>query len=250
LKAYSRVAVAFSGGVDSSLLLYAARDAIGMENVIVLRGLSELVSSREESAASALLTELAVSENLINRITLHPLIWPEFKANTDDRCYFCKKRMYQTFQRELESFDDTPLLDGSNMDDLKSHRPGFRAIHELGVKTPLLDAGLNKDDIRGLTRSFGISSHDKISNSCLATRLAYGTVIEKAALKQIERCEDFLLSRKFYGCRVKPNGSDVILELNGNDAERLTRSNLRIEIMHFFQFVGFSRVLIDLKPRQ
>ena len=249
MKQYSSVAVAFSGGVDSTLLLYAACEALGEEHVHVLRGMSELVSSRESAGAAALLSELGISSTQILEIRLHSLNWPEFVVNSSERCYFCKKRMYQTFQRSLEELECPVLLDGSNVDDLKSHRPGFKAIREFNIKTPLLDAGLNKEEIRSLAKSFHLSNHNKASNSCLATRLLEGTIIEKKSLAIVEKCEDFLLDCDFFGCRVKPNGSDVVLELAENDVTRLTKLPVRVEIIHFFREMGFLRVLIDLNPR-
>ena len=235
--------------MDSTLLLYAALTALGRDHVVVLRGLSELVSEREKNSANTILDELQFDQERRLEVEIHPLIWPEFVANTPDRCYFCKKRMYQSFQRTLEMMDCTVLLDGSNVDDLKSRRPGFRAIHELGVKTPLLDAGLNKEEIRAIANRYHLSNHDKPSNSCLATRLPEGTAIERERLSLVEKCEDFLLSRDFTGCRVKPDIKDVVLELTGKDAKRLVTSSVRIEIIHFFQSMGFARILVDLKPR-
>ena len=235
--------------MDSTLLLYAALDALGQRNVVVLRGISELVSEREKNSSNNILDELKITKDNRFDIELHPLIWSEFTANTPERCYFCKKRMYQGFQRILEKKDERPLMEGSNVDDLKSHRPGFRAIHELGIKTPLLDAGLNKEEIRALAFDFHLSNYNKPSNSCLATRLPEGFPIQKESLLQVERVENFLLSREFYGCRVRPEGRDIVLELTGDDAERLLKSPVRVEIIHFLQSEGFSRVLVDLKLR-
>jgi pyridinium-3,5-biscarboxylic acid mononucleotide sulfurtransferase len=249
LKQYSNVAVAFSGGVDSSLLLYAACEALGKEHVHALRGVSELVSHREMSSAVALLGELEISNSQIQEIRLHPLNWAEFVVNSKERCYFCKKRMYHTFQQRLESLNCAVLLDGSNVDDLKSHRPGFRAIHEFGIKTPLLDSGLTKKEIRSLAKTFRLSVHDKPSNSCLATRLPVGKTIEKDSLLIVEKCEDFLLEHDFVGCRVRPNGLDVVLELAENDLARVTMMRVRTEIIHFFKELGFLRILVDLSPR-
>ncbi len=249
LQAHGSVAVAFSGGVDSSILLHAALSALGPDKVFVLRSLSELVSQRERNNANKVLNELHIDSTRKLEVELHPLIWPEFVANTPDRCYFCKKRMYQAFQQLLEKTGCSVILDGSNVDDLKSHRPGFRAIHELDIQTPLLDAGLSKDEIRALARSYSLSTHAKPSNSCLATRLPEGERINGPALKLVEECEDFLLSRDFLGCRVRPEKETVLLELMGNDVERLVTSPVRIEIMHFFQSRGFERVLVDLKSR-
>jgi len=243
------VAVAFSGGVDSTLLLYAARDVLGKENVFALRGVSELVSQVERNSAENVLAAMGVTAEERIELALHPLIWPEFIANTADRCYFCKKRMYKSFLIEMEKAGCSALLDGTNVDDLKDSRPGLRAIHELSVKTPLLDAGLNKGDIRILARQFRLLNHDKHSNSCLATRFAQGTVVNAEGLRLVEKCESFLLSRDFIGCRVRPRGKDVILEVSGKDMERLATPPVRVEIIHFLQSTGFVRVLVDLTPR-
>ncbi|MEN8200253.1 MAG: TIGR00268 family protein, partial [Thermodesulfobacteriota bacterium] len=148
LKGYQRVGVAFSGGVDSTLLLYAACEALGRQNVLVLRGLSALLSATEKGAGSMLLDHLQIEPERLLEVELQPLDWPEFVINDGARCYVCKKRMYQHFLTVLEGKNISVLLDGSNVDDLKNHRPGSRAIEELGVKTPLLDAGLTKKDIR------------------------------------------------------------------------------------------------------
>jgi len=232
------------------LLLYAALEALGREHVVVVHGVSELISEREKGSANTILDELQVDLERRVEVELHPLIWPEFVANTSDRCYFCKKRMYQSFLRILEKLEYQVLLDGSNVDDLKSSRPGFRAIHELGVQTPLLDSGFNKDDIRALASKYHLSNHSKPSNSCLATRLPAGVQITQEYLNAVEKYEDFLLSRDFTGCRARPEGGDMVLELSGIDGNRLLTSSMRIEIIHFFQSEGFSRVLIDLIPRR
>lgn len=241
--------MAFSGGVDSTLLLHAAREVLGKENVFALRAVSELVSLAEQNSAENVLSAMGVAADERIELVLHPLIWPEFIANTADRCYFCKKRMYKSFLIEMDKVGCTALLDGTNVDDLKDSRPGLRAIHELSVKTPLLDAGLNKKDIRILARRFQLLNHDKPSNSCLATRISQGTVVTEEGLRLVERCEDFLLRRKFIGCRVRPREKDVVLEVSGKDMERLAMGAVRVEIIHFLQSAGFAKVLVDLTPR-
>ena len=251
LEGYGRVAVAFSGGVDSSVLLYAARQALGHENVFVLHGVSELVSRTERNHAVTILDELGVDQEMRVDVELNPLNWPEFVINTAFRCYFCKKRMYQKFLVESLKRDCAALLDGSNVDDLKKSRPGFRAIHELGVETPLLNAELNKEEIRSIACGFQLSNHDKVSNSCLATRFSEGMILDKEGLALVEKCEAFLFSHDFAGCRVQPTPEkNVVLHVAERDMERLLVSAERADIIGFFKFVGFGRVLVDLESRQ
>ncbi len=241
--------MAFSGGVDSSLLYWAARAAIGEENIVVLHAVSELVSKRERQSAAATLKIFNPSPDNLVEVCLHPLNWSEFVANTSDRCYFCKKRMYRNFLLEAEGRQCTVLLDGSNADDLKSKRPGFRAILELAVQTPLLDAGLGKDEIRYLARKAGLPTHDKPSNSCMATRIPEGDIISKEKLELVEKCELFLLDKGFIACRVRVEGQDAVLQLTTTDSRNIFTEAIRVDLLCFMQELGFARVLLDMTPR-
>lgn len=241
--------MAFSGGVDSTLLYYAAREALSPANVLVLHAVSDLISKQEQEAANAILLECDPPADNFVEVPLEPLLWDEFTENTIDRCYFCKKRMYTKFLAEAEQRQYSILLDGSNVDDLKSWRPGFRAIHELGVQTPLLDVRLSKSDIRFLAEKFTLSNHDKHSNSCLATRILEGSVISKEKLELVEKCEFFLLNKGFSNCRVRIERQDAVLQLTAVDRNRLLLEDIRKDLLCFVQGIGFTRVLLDLASR-
>lgn len=143
----------------------------------------------------------------------------------------------------------TVLLDGSNVDDLKSKRPGFRAIHELGVKTPMLDVGLSKVEIRFIAEKFGLSNHAKPSNSCLATRIPEGIVISREKLELVEKCELFLQGKGFAACRVRIEGQNAVVQLSQADSISLLKEDIRVNLLLFMQGLGITRVLLDVNVR-
>jgi uncharacterized protein len=249
LAKYSRVAVAFSGGVDSTLLYFAACAALGKKNVFVFHGLSVLISEQEHQTAVALLAELDVPRDKRVVIPFKPLSEPGFAANTKERCYICKKMLYRTFLSESLSKECDALLDGTNADDSSAERPGFRAIRELGVQTPLLDVHLGKKEIRSLACHFYLSNHDKPSNSCLATRIPEGTIIGKDTLRFVENYEDFLQGVGVTGCRVRIEGKDAVLQMPQQSGQQLLSSVNMAELLRFVQLDGFTRVLLDLNWR-
>ena len=173
-------AVAFSGGVDSSFLLKASVDTLGPK-VLALHARSILQHEDEQAVASALLQEMGC-ESLIHEID--PLAWPEFPANPQDRCYLCKKKIYTIFLRDIQSRELQYLFDGTNMDDLQQDRPGLKAIKQLKVRMPLVEAGLHKQEIRQLSRELGLKTWQKFSSSCLATRVPCGTRITNEIIEK------------------------------------------------------------------
>jgi pyridinium-3,5-biscarboxylic acid mononucleotide sulfurtransferase len=207
------------------------------------------VSAKEQESAAATLAVFHPSPENHVEIILQPLTWSEFVANTVDRCYFCKKHMYRRFLSEAKQRQCNALLDGSNADDLKSNRPGYRAILELAVQTPLLDAELNKEEIRFLARKAGLAPHNKPSNSCMATRIPEGSVISKEKLELVEKCEAFLLAKGFVACRVRVEGQDAVLQLTFADSEFLLTEDIRADLLCYMQGLGFIRVLLDMAPR-
>ena len=253
LHSYERVAIAFSGGIDSSLLLKYALTTLGAGNVLVLFGKSELVSTEESARAETWLADNGYPHGVeMEVVPLQPLSWKEFVCNGQDRCYFCKLRIYLLFQERMEKMGFSTLVDGTNIDDLKGKRAGLRAIHELGVKMPLVQAGLDKADIRSLGKHLGIKEWNKPSASCLATRIPQGLSITIERLKQIEAWERWLENFGYAGCRVRMDKekTDIIyIEIPATHIEALAKQNNRLTLLHFFKKNGIRKVFLDLEGR-
>ena len=187
LQACGQVALAFSGGVDSSLLLKCALGTLGVGNVLVLFARSELLKPEEiERAANWLVENGYPQGGQMEIVQLHPLGWKEFVGNGENRCYFCKRRIYSLFRERMEMRGFTCLIDGTNTDDFKGRRAGLRAIHELGVRMPLVEAGFDKANVRFLSQQLGLATWDRPSASCLATRIPTGMEITSQRLRRIE----------------------------------------------------------------
>ncbi len=249
LGAYSRVAVAFSGGVDSSLLLFTAGKVLGKKQVVGFHGVSCLNSSLDvQGAKNVFNTHCSVLAEYM-QIDLYPLQWREFVVNSEERCYFCKKRIYSAFKEVMCQKNYEYLLDGTNKDDLKDHRPGFRAIRELGVHSPLLQVGLNKQEIRIIAKEVGLSNHDLPSNSCLATRIETSTIISDKMLSLVSEAEEFLHDKGYLGSRIQPRDKSIVIAVQNGDFERIVERSQRLSILHYFQSIGFESVAIDLRGR-
>ena len=253
LSDYGRVAVAFSGGVDSSFLLKSALDVLGAGNVIILHGRSCLQKRSEQERADSWLSRHGYSQDIEHLvIDLLPLGWKEFVRNPDDRCYLCKLRMYRIFLDELDKRDVHVLLDGTNTDDLKDSRPGLRAIHELGVQTPFVPCGLAKADIRELSRELKLDTSDQPSSSCLATRIPHGLEITVPRLESIAALENGLAELGFDGCRVRLDAKSeerVYLQVVQDDLDRLCTPAIRRAVFRFFKNRGVEQVYLDMEGR-
>lgn len=234
--------VAFSGGVDSSFLLYAAREALG-DRVLAVT----LATPYTPTADLAAARELAAALGVRHRIVEHPLPKNIIK-NPPERCYLCKRELFSLLQ-ELAAAEGLVLLDGSNTDDLAEYRPGRRALAELGVKSPLVQAGLDKAAIRELSRQAGLPTWNRAAGACLLTRLPHGMAVSEALLGRIDRAEDFLRSLGFSGLRVRCHGDECDLariELPPEDIVRLLEPEMREQVTNRLKELGFRFVALDL----
>ena len=250
LRPLGRVAVAYSGGIDSTFLLHAACDSLGNSGVTALQGISCLLPSGAVSAAHRVFERHFADKATLKQIELNPLSWEEFVVNDKERCFSCKKRMYAIFITEMEKEGGHFLLDGTHADELKGPRPGLQAINELGVRTPLLEAGFSKYEIRELSRAKGLVNHDLPSNSCLATRIEIDVPIENEMLKLIDNAENFLHERGFLGCRVRIGAERTVVEVRQNDLEKFAQQTNRLIVLKYFRAFGLSRVVLDFNGRE
>ncbi|HHD57197.1 MAG TPA: TIGR00268 family protein [Desulfobulbaceae bacterium] len=252
LQKYERVAVAFSGGVDSSFLLKSALSVLGAGNVLVLYGRSCLISHQEQQLAENWPVRHGFGGVEFQVVELQPLFWKEFVSNTTRRCYYCKLRMYKEFFEEMRGRELQILLDGTNTDDLKDGRPGLQAIHELGVKTPLVQAGFDKKDVRACSRDLTLDTWDIPSSSCLATRIPSGLEITEDRLRTAESYEEGMKDLGFIGCRVHLHPvqeETVFLQLQHADFNIFFKQGLRLAVVRFFQKSGVRNIFLDLVGR-
>lgn len=241
------VAVAFSGGVDSSLLLHAAIESLGQNNVMAIHGRSCL-SHTEMDVQKFYEKNFNNHDNLII-VELDPLEWPEFVKSSNRRCYHCKKRTYLAFLDALSSDERFILVDGTNVDDLQDTRPGLKVLEELNVRSPLVEADLAKKEIRFLALYFALENHNMPSNSCLATRLFAMPLLESSDLARVERVEKTLKKMGFYGCRAKPIDSNIVIEIRQQDFMKISQRHSRLALEKITRFYGFEKIFLDLKGR-
>jgi uncharacterized protein len=229
--------VAFSAGVDSSFLLKSAHLVLGGKNIRAIHAATTVLPSGETGAAEKFCSDLGVE---LTTIDVDPLAWPEFVKNSPDRCFYCKFRLYTLFQKEAGQIS---VLDGTNYDDLFQDRPGLEAIRRLGIKTPLADAGLTKEEIRQLSRKLSLTTSELCSSSCLATRVPVGSFITKERIELIKKCEESLNSLGFYGVRVRVDSDSVAqVAVRKMDIGRIFEKNTRTNICDRFFELGVKRV--------
>jgi len=236
--------VAFSGGVDSTLLLAVAHHVLGPRCVGFLAR-SELSPVAESDAAEALATRLGIT---LRVAVLSPLNDPKVAANPPDRCYHCKKAMLAVAHEVRRELGLSTTIEGSNADDLLQYRPGAKAVCEAGVRSPLAEVGLSKAEIRAWARELGLPNWDAPSSPCLATRFPYGTPLVRKTLEQVECSEAELKALGFRVVRVRHHGFLARIELGESEQPRLLEPAIRDEVVARLARHGFSHVALDLLP--
>lgn len=244
-----KIAVAFSGGVDSTFLLHRASRVLGANKVVAMQGVSCLIAKSALDNAERIIQTAFEPEIVHRQIHLTPLDWDDFTANDEQRCYHCKRHLYQIFQIERAQLGCSLLLDGTNVDDMNTVRPGLQAVRDLSVQTPLFDAGLTKDEIRYLAKKAGLPNHDLPSDSCLATRIAIGKKIDRNELIKIENGESFLRGLGFSGCRVKPIDGYVHITIREDDVLRFSIDTNRRRVQKGMLELGFGPVYLAIIGR-
>jgi uncharacterized protein len=239
-----RVLVAFSGGVDSTLLLKVARDTLGDKNVLAVTALSPLYPERELAAVKKLVETLGVKHQLIES---NELEIPGFSKNPSNRCYYCKDKLFREL-RDLAREEAIPfVVEGSTLDDDQDHRPGRIAIHELGIQSPLKEAKFTKTEVRELSKGLGLSTWDKPSFACLASRFPYGEEITEEGLRMVDEAEDFLFGLGFKQVRVRHYGNLARIEVLKEEMDRLMNDSLREKVVSHFKKIGYRYITLDLQ---
>jgi uncharacterized protein len=235
--------VAFSGGVDSTFLLKVAHTVLG-DRVVALTAVSPTAAPGELEAADELAAMIGCRHL---RVESHEMDNPAFTSNPANRCYFCKDELYRICRREAARLDIAVVADGTNLDDLKDHRPGLKAAKQWRVRHPLVEAGFTKADIRYFSRELGLPTWDKPAIACLTSRFPYGVEIDLEKLRRLAACERFLRELGFRQFRVRYHGELLRIETAADEIQRFLDPALRETIARRFKQEGFTYVSLDLE---
>ncbi len=245
LRELESVAVAFSAGVDSTLVLKVAIDTLGSKNVVAVTGRSDSLASAELHQAGKLAVALGAEHVILDTDEFEN---PDYLANPDNRCYHCKSSLYSHLDRFIAERGIKAIVSGVNADDLGDYRPGIEAAGEHNVRSPAAEAGLTKLDVRELSKRLGLSIHDKPASPCLSSRVPYGEQITPEKLRMIEAAEAFL--RKDMGireCRVRHHDNLARIEVPREFIPKLAQPDNAARVEQHFRSLGYSYVALDLR---
>ena len=243
MRSYTKVLVAYSGGVDSSYLALIATQELGVNAICVL-GISASVSEAQRTEARVLAKEHDFN---LQEIKTEELLDPRYQANSNNRCYYCKTELFSQLKDLGAKLGVERIVDGTNEDDLRGHRPGRIAAEEYGVHSPLAEVGLGKSAIRELSRIQGLRGWDKPASPCLSSRIAYGVPVTIERLSQVEKAEGVLREFGFCEFRVRVHGDLARIEISKQEMQRILDESLLNTISDRVGSFGFKFVTLDLK---
>jgi uncharacterized protein len=248
IKGLKRVVVAFSGGVDSSFLTYAAQEALGEipgRNMVAITINTPYIPAWEIEEARLFAQEYNIAHEVI------PLPIPAgIIGNPPDRCYLCKKEIFKAIQNHARKLGIDTIIEGSNKDDLNDYRPGMRALGELNIASPLLQLGIGKDTIRALSLEAGLKTWDKPAYACLLSRIPYHTEITATELERVEKAETALRELNIPGARVRSHGDIARIEVAVANLADLLQAGLRTRLIDKIKNCGYLYVALDLEGYQ
>ena len=244
LRGYGRLAVAYSGGVDSAVVAKAAQVALG-DATIAVTAVSDSLAAGELEEATDLAKKIGIKHRIIRT---EEFADPNYLRNNSDRCYFCKSELYGRLEGLMGTLGVETIASGANLDDQGDHRPGMRAAGEHGVRHPLQEAGLTKADVRDLAKAWDLPTWDKPATPCLSSRIAYGEAVSPERVKMVDAAEGWLRQQGFKLLRVRYHKGDMArIEVPLDELARLADPTLRASLIPVFRELGFKFVTLDLE---
>jgi len=244
LKNLHKVVVAYSGGVDSTFLLKAAVDTLGSENVLACIGIS---SSLAKSQYNRAIECARIIGARVEEVEVQEVFDTKYSANNPDRCFHCKSHLYTLLQNIAREKGFDNVVCGCNFDDMDDFRPGNKAAKTYGVRSPLMEVQMTKDDIRDMSRKLNLPTADIPASPCLASRVIYGLEVTEQRLKQVEEAEDFLRKLGFVEFRVRHHDTIARIEVQPEDLEKITTEPERYKIIEKLKSLGFKYITVDLQ---